>query len=98
MNETLIASILAIAYGLVEVIKWLVKGSQKKSEKEETKEQITIMLEKLRNIEMTIAEQEKAMYEIIRILDRVTMTEAMLAEIAKETNKMVSKAIKRNNK
>lgn len=98
MDYSIVASILAITYGLVEVIKWLLKSSLKKTEKQENVEQTVLMLEKLRQIEALITAQNVQMNEIVRILDRVTMTEAALAEIAKETNKMVAKSLKRSKK
>lgn len=86
---------MAITYGLVETIKWLIKRTFAKGSREENKEQLVIIMERLKEVRKAQEVKEVQLAEMIRILDRLTVTQQMLAEITKDNNKLLNLILKR---
>lgn len=94
MGTEIIASILAITYGLVEAIKYMLKKTYAKNNNEEYREQLGIILERLKEVRKNQEVKEQQLAEIIRLLDRVTLTQQILAEVTKDNNKMLNYVLK----
>ena len=70
--EVIIMPLVAILYGLVEIVKWVKKGQKSDQQQDNFKDHRLIIMDRLRKIEENIDERTKQHMDVMLILRDVT--------------------------